>query len=211
MTEPKPDLGSSSPLLAETNPPLPLGLLMANGHVLCSKHISPWPRVGLACPAPSWHGEMPALLGCPGRARGMQQVLLSPIPRGSCPVLAGAAQDPNLGTPPCGTTSPATWTQRQGTELLSHSWHQARASAAPRLWGLPPRTRRVMQHPELQGRTCPRGSRSRQGKAAVSAPLAGRTRRFSGSRCAQEGSETVYSWKKKTLSVSKQEHGLWTI
>lgn len=80
MTEPEPDLGSSSPLLAETNPPLPLGLLMANGRVLCSKHISPWLRVGLACPAPSWHGVIPALLRCLGRARGVQQVLLSPIP-----------------------------------------------------------------------------------------------------------------------------------
>lgn len=137
MTEPEPDLGSSSPLLAETNSPLPLGLLMANGRVLCSKHISPWPRVGLACPAPSWYGEMPALLGARGGQGGMQQVLLSPIPRGSCPVLAGAAEDPNLGTPPCGTTSPATWTRAAGNRATFTFMAPSQSFSSPETLGTP--------------------------------------------------------------------------
>lgn len=123
-------------------------------------------------------------------------MLLSPVPRASCPALARAAQDPNLDTFPAARPHPLHGHERQGTELPSHPWHQARATAAPRLWGLPARARRVMQHPELQGRACPRGSRSKQGKAAVSAPPAGRTRHSSGSRRAREGSEPVCSWKK---------------
>lgn len=38
--EPEPNLGSSSLLLAETTPLLPLGLLMASSCVPCSKHPS---------------------------------------------------------------------------------------------------------------------------------------------------------------------------
>ena len=126
---------------------------------------------------PGWGNASPA--GVPGEDKG--SAASAPVPRGFCPALAGAAQDLNLGTPPAAQPHPLHRHERRGTELPSHPWHQARATAALRLWGLPSRTRRVMQHPELQGRACPRGSRSGQGKAAVSAPPAGRTRHFSGS------------------------------
>lgn len=79
----------------------------------------------------------------------------------------------------------------QETKLPFDLWHQSGATAALRHWGFPPRRCWAMQ-----------GIRSRQGKAAVPAPAAGRTQHFTRSWRAQEGSAPV--WEKIPLSTSKQ-------
>lgn len=98
-------------------------------------------------------------------------MLPSPMPRGSCPVLAAAAQDPNLSNSPVAKPHPQHGHELWGMELPLQPWRQARAAAALRLWGLPPQDSPGEATPGAR-RTCL--CEEQQGQAAVSAPPAGR-------------------------------------